>query len=54
MTASCDRPDLLTERIAARLVEAGCRRVQLGIESASQAVLDGIDKGTRADRVDKP
>lgn len=43
------RADLFTERIAARLVAAGCRRVQFGVESPSQAILDGVDKGTLVD-----
>jgi radical SAM superfamily enzyme YgiQ (UPF0313 family) len=41
------RPNLITPAIAARLAQAGCRRVQIGIESASQRVLDEVHKGTR-------
>jgi len=40
------RPDLITRQIVDALVDAGCRRVQLGIESASQAVLDSVHKRT--------
>ncbi len=42
-------PNLISEAIASRLSQAGCRRIQLGIESASQVVLTGIMKGTRPD-----
>jgi anaerobic magnesium-protoporphyrin IX monomethyl ester cyclase len=40
------RADLLTPKMAKMLAEAGCCRLQLGIESASQTILDGINKGT--------
>lgn len=38
--------NLYTEEMCARLYEAGCRRIALGFESASQRVLDLMDKGT--------
>ncbi len=38
--------DLYTPEMCARLYEAGCRRIALGFESASQRVLDLMDKGT--------
>jgi anaerobic magnesium-protoporphyrin IX monomethyl ester cyclase len=44
------RPDLLTDEIVRMLADAGCCRIQLGIESASQTVLDAVCKGTRTDR----
>jgi radical SAM superfamily enzyme YgiQ (UPF0313 family) len=44
------RTDLFGERIAERLIDAGCRRVQFGVESASSVVLDGVGKGTVVDR----
>jgi radical SAM superfamily enzyme YgiQ (UPF0313 family) len=43
------RPDLLTPKIAELLGEAGCCRLQFGIESANQTILDRINKGTRPD-----
>ena len=43
------RPNLLTPRIASLLAKAGCRRIQLGIESASQTVLDSVKHGIRTD-----
>ena len=41
------RTDLLTTRSAQLLADAGCSRIQFGIESASQTILDGVDKGTQ-------
>ncbi len=43
------RSDLLTEEIAAVLSNSGCRRIQLGVESATQLVLDSIDKRVNID-----
>lgn len=40
------RSDLLTPKMAKLLAEAGCCRLQFGIESANQMVLDGVNKGT--------
>ncbi|MBU1178968.1 B12-binding domain-containing radical SAM protein [Patescibacteria group bacterium] len=51
MSFRCNfRPDLLTPRIAKLLSEAGCCRVQLGIESASQTVLHYVNKKTRVEK----
>ncbi|HVS75932.1 MAG TPA: radical SAM protein [Steroidobacteraceae bacterium] len=41
------RADLISERMAAALREAGCREAWLGAESGSQRVLDAMNKGTR-------
>jgi len=40
------RADLVTERMAGALRDAGCREVWLGAESGSQRVLDAMNKGT--------
>ena len=40
------RADLVTERMAAALRDAGCREAWLGAESGSQRVLDAMNKGT--------
>jgi anaerobic magnesium-protoporphyrin IX monomethyl ester cyclase len=40
------RADLLTERMAQALREAGCCEAWIGAESGSQRVLDAMDKGT--------
>jgi anaerobic magnesium-protoporphyrin IX monomethyl ester cyclase len=40
------RADLLTSKMAKLLAEAGCCRLQFGIESANQMILDRIAKGT--------
>jgi len=40
------RADLLSERMAVALCEAGCREVWIGAESGSQRVLDAMNKGT--------
>lgn len=40
------RTDLLTPKIAKLLADAGCCRLQFGIESANQMILDRINKGT--------
>jgi anaerobic magnesium-protoporphyrin IX monomethyl ester cyclase len=40
------RADLLSERMAAALREAGCSEAWLGAESGSQRVLDAMNKGT--------
>ena len=41
------RADLITERMAAALREAGCEEAWLGAESGSQRVLDAMNKGVR-------
>ncbi|MFI4885468.1 MAG: B12-binding domain-containing radical SAM protein [Steroidobacterales bacterium] len=41
------RADLVTERMAAALREAGCEEAWLGAESGSQRVLDAMSKGIR-------
>jgi anaerobic magnesium-protoporphyrin IX monomethyl ester cyclase len=40
------RADLISERMAAALREAGCREAWIGAESGSQRVLDAMHKGT--------
>jgi anaerobic magnesium-protoporphyrin IX monomethyl ester cyclase len=40
------RADLLSERMALALREAGCREAWIGAESGSQRVLDAMNKGT--------
>jgi anaerobic magnesium-protoporphyrin IX monomethyl ester cyclase len=40
------RADLITERMAAALRDAGCAEAWLGAESGSQKVLDAMNKGT--------
>jgi anaerobic magnesium-protoporphyrin IX monomethyl ester cyclase len=40
------RADLVTQRMAEALRDAGCREVWLGAESGSQRVLDAMNKGT--------
>ena len=39
------RADLVNERTAAALAQAGCQTVWLGAESGSQAILNAMDKG---------
>ena len=41
------RADLLSERMALGLRDAGCREAWLGAESGSQRVLDAMNKGTK-------
>ena len=41
------RADLVTERMAAALRQAGCEEAWLGAESGSQRVLDAMNKGIR-------
>jgi anaerobic magnesium-protoporphyrin IX monomethyl ester cyclase len=41
------RADLISERMADALREAGCHEAWLGAESGSQRVLDAMNKGTR-------
>src|ERR1700722_2444384 len=41
------RADLLSERMAAALHEAGCRQAWIGAESGSQRVLEAMNKGTK-------
>ena len=41
------RADLVSERMAAALREAGCQEAWLGAESGSQRVLDAMNKGIR-------
>jgi anaerobic magnesium-protoporphyrin IX monomethyl ester cyclase len=40
------RADLISERMARALQDAGCREVWIGAESGSQRVLDAMSKGT--------
>jgi anaerobic magnesium-protoporphyrin IX monomethyl ester cyclase len=40
------RADLITERMAKALAEAGCKEAWIGAESGSQRVLDAMNKGT--------
>ena len=40
------RADLVSERMAAALRDAGCREAWIGAESGSQRVLDAMNKGT--------
>lgn len=44
-------PALLDEALVAGLAAGGCRLLQLGLESGSQALLDRIGKGTRLEEV---
>jgi anaerobic magnesium-protoporphyrin IX monomethyl ester cyclase len=41
------RADLVSERMAVALREAGCREAWIGAESGSQRVLDAMNKGTK-------
>ncbi len=45
------RADLVTEKTAAALQEAGCRTVWIGAESGSQKILDAMDKGDHVDDI---
>lgn len=45
------RADLISERMAAALREAGCREAWLGAESGSQRVLDAMSKGVRVAQI---
>jgi anaerobic magnesium-protoporphyrin IX monomethyl ester cyclase len=45
------RADLVSERMATALREAGCREAWLGAESGSQRVLDAMNKGTRVAQI---
>jgi anaerobic magnesium-protoporphyrin IX monomethyl ester cyclase len=41
------RADLISERMAAALAQAGCAEAWIGAESGSQRVLDAMNKGTK-------
>ncbi len=41
------RADLVTEKTARALADAGCKTVWLGAESGSQKILDAMDKGDK-------
>jgi anaerobic magnesium-protoporphyrin IX monomethyl ester cyclase len=41
------RADLISERMASALKEAGCKEAWIGAESGSQRVLDAMNKGTK-------
>jgi anaerobic magnesium-protoporphyrin IX monomethyl ester cyclase len=45
------RADLINERIASALKEAGCRTVWVGAESGSQKILDAMDKGDKVEDI---
>jgi anaerobic magnesium-protoporphyrin IX monomethyl ester cyclase len=41
------RADLITERMASALKDAGCKEAWIGAESGSQRILDAMNKGTK-------
>lgn len=45
------RADLVDDRVAAALADAGCDNVWIGAESGSQRVLDAMDKGIRVAQI---
>jgi anaerobic magnesium-protoporphyrin IX monomethyl ester cyclase len=45
------RADLVTERMAGTLRDAGCREAWLGAESGSQKILDSMNKGTTVQEI---
>jgi anaerobic magnesium-protoporphyrin IX monomethyl ester cyclase len=45
------RADLISDRMAAALHDAGCGEVWLGAESGSQRILDAMNKGTRVEDI---
>ena len=45
------RADLVNEKTAAALANAGCRTVWLGAESGSQKILDAMDKGDQVEDI---
>jgi anaerobic magnesium-protoporphyrin IX monomethyl ester cyclase len=45
------RVDLMTEAAVSALAQVGCEEIWLGVESASQLVLDAMDKGSTVDQV---
>ncbi len=45
------RADLVTEKTARALANAGCRTVWIGAESGSQKILDAMDKGDKVEDI---
>jgi anaerobic magnesium-protoporphyrin IX monomethyl ester cyclase len=45
------RADLVTEKTAGALAQAGCKTVWLGAESGSQKILDAMDKGDKVEDI---
>ena len=45
------RADLITEKTALALANAGCKTVWLGAESGSQKILDAMDKGDKVEDI---
>ena len=45
------RADLVTEKTARALADAGCKTVWLGAESGSQKILDAMDKGDKVEDI---
>jgi anaerobic magnesium-protoporphyrin IX monomethyl ester cyclase len=45
------RADLISERMASALKEAGCQEAWIGAESGSQRILDAMNKGTKVDEI---
>jgi len=45
------RADLINERVASALKEAGCKTVWIGAESGSQKILDAMDKGDKVEDI---
>lgn len=47
------RIDLINEKMLRTLNDAGCERIQYGLESSSQRILDIIQKGIRIEQIEK-
>ncbi len=47
------RADVVTEDLLKRMYEAGCRKIQFGLESADENVLKSIKKNVRFEQVEK-
>lgn len=45
------RPDMITKKSVAALAEAGCKYIDLGVESFNQEILDSIEKGIRVEDI---
>jgi anaerobic magnesium-protoporphyrin IX monomethyl ester cyclase len=45
------RADLINEKVAAALKEAGCQTVWIGAESGSQKILDAMEKGDKVEDI---
>lgn len=47
------RADFISDRVVSAMAEAGCRFIDIGVESFDQRILDDVRKGLKVERIEK-